>query len=226
VWSDDRYWRQLSLDQQHAAENIGYTQEVLSPFSTLACLRSGRSIAASLAPQLIAPVTGSSHTLSRVASLCDRPAPAPTMSTFGALQCQACRTKRYLANPDHLGCRRSGMVRVTFTTDRGSLSAMCSANRPLSLATTRTSGIGALARRLSDTLNPSFYCALPWICFEPVPLFRRVANACPSNQTVGVLFPERPFPSADTPCRTADAIHRHILLTFILKSVQRSLCAG
>ena len=61
MWSDDRYWRQLSLDQQHAAENIGYTQEVLSPFSPLACLRSGRSIAASLAPQLIAPVTGSSH---------------------------------------------------------------------------------------------------------------------------------------------------------------------
>jgi len=164
--------------------------------------------------------------LSRVASLRDRPAPAPTMSTFGALQCQLCRTKRYLANPDDLGCRRSGMVRVTFTTDRGSLSAMCSANRPLSLATTRTSGIGALARRLSDTLNPSFCCALPWVCFEPVPFIRRVANACPSNQTVGVLFPERPFPSADTPCRTDDAIHRHTLLTFLLKSVQRSLCAG
>jgi hypothetical protein len=48
VWSDDRYWRQLSLDQQHAAENIGYTQEVLSPFSPLACLRTARSIAASM----------------------------------------------------------------------------------------------------------------------------------------------------------------------------------
>jgi hypothetical protein len=28
VWSDDVYWRQLSLSQQAAAENIGYTQEV------------------------------------------------------------------------------------------------------------------------------------------------------------------------------------------------------
>ncbi len=28
VWSDDVYWRQLTLSQQAAAENIGYTQEV------------------------------------------------------------------------------------------------------------------------------------------------------------------------------------------------------
>jgi hypothetical protein len=28
VWSDDVYWRQLTLAQQAAAENIGYTQEV------------------------------------------------------------------------------------------------------------------------------------------------------------------------------------------------------